>query len=360
VTQQHSLTVPAGSVISQAPVADTQVLPGVAVDLVVSLGGIAVPDVVGRTLVTAITTTTGAGLKVGKMTREHSLTVPAGCIISQAPAAETQVLPGAAVDLAVSRGPEFVSVPNVAGLAQEAANAILGDTHLTVGTVTPSCSNTVVEGLVIAQTPAAGGQAAPGSAVALTVSTGPCNVAVPNVAGQTVAAADAALTAAGLAVGAVTSECSNTVAAGLVIRQNPAAGTEATSGNAVVLIVSGGPCPSEGEGEVETPPTEAELRGLLTANAAMADSNGDGTISYPEALAVLPGLTTTVFNSVDTNGDGQISRAEAGLDGNNGCMGCRGGKGTITFDALRKSFGNLFLGGLSLMALRAFGRRWMQ
>ena len=38
ITQQHSNSVPAGSVISQDPVGGTQVAPGSAVDLVVSLG----------------------------------------------------------------------------------------------------------------------------------------------------------------------------------------------------------------------------------------------------------------------------------------------------------------------------------
>jgi len=115
-------------------------------------------------------------------------------------------------------------------------------------------------------------------------------------------------------------------------------------GSAVAVVVSTGPCPVEGETEGEnTPLTEAEFRDQLTAVFYAMDANGDSQVSYAEAVALLPTLTQEVFNAVDTNGDGQISLAEAGLD-NGGCAGCNGGKSAFTL-------GNLFLGGLSLMAL---------
>ena len=79
-----------------------------------------------------------------------------------------------------------------------------------------------------------------GGAVALVLSTGLCNVTVPNVVGQTQDAAQAALTAAGLTVGNVTEDFSNEVPKGQVISQTPAAGAALSPNSAVSLLVSKG------------------------------------------------------------------------------------------------------------------------
>jgi hypothetical protein len=66
------------------------------------------------------------------------------------------------------------------------------------------------------------------------------STSVPNVVGDTQAAASAAITGAGLAVGTVTTASSPTVPSGEVISENPGAGTSAVSGSAVNLVVSTG------------------------------------------------------------------------------------------------------------------------
>jgi hypothetical protein len=63
-------------------------------------------------------------------------------------------------------------------------------------------------------------------------------VAVPNVVGDTQAAATSAITGAGLVVGTVTTQSSSTVPAGDVISQTPAAGEVVVTGAAVNLVVS--------------------------------------------------------------------------------------------------------------------------
>jgi len=72
----------------------------------------------------------------------------------------------------VSSGAAAVTVPNVVGLTQAAAQTAITGAGLTVGTVTTASSATVPAGSVISQNPAAGASAAPGSAVALVVSSG--------------------------------------------------------------------------------------------------------------------------------------------------------------------------------------------
>jgi hypothetical protein len=65
-------------------------------------------------------------------------------------------------------------------------------------------------------------------------------VSVPNVVGQTQAAASTAITGAGLVVGTVTQQASSTVSSGMVISESPAAGASVASGASVALVVSSG------------------------------------------------------------------------------------------------------------------------
>ena len=66
-------------------------------------------------------------------------------------------------------------------------------------------------------------------------------MSVPNVVGDTQAAATTALTGAGLTVGTMTQQSSSSVASGDVISENPASATSVTKGSAVALVVSSGP-----------------------------------------------------------------------------------------------------------------------
>ena len=231
VTTANSATVPIGRVISQNPSAGSTVALGSGVALVVSVGT-AVPNVVGSTQSTAQIAITTAGLTVGTVTTGNSSTVPPGNVISQNPVAGTNVPPGSAVNLLVSLG---VAVPNVVGSTQGNAQTAITSAGLTVGTVTTANSANVAVGKVISQNPAAGTNVALGSAVALVVSLG---ARVPDVVGLTQGNAQTAITTAGLTVGTVTTANSANVAAGKVISQNPAAGTNAAPGSAVTMVVS--------------------------------------------------------------------------------------------------------------------------
>ena len=146
--------------------------------------------------------------------------------------------------------PASVSVPNVVGDTQAAASAAITGVGLVVGTLTTQSSATAASGTVISENPAAGASAASGSAVNLVVSSGPAppvptTVSVPNVVGDTQAAAATAITGDRLVVGAVTTQSSAAVASGLVISQNPVANATAVSGSAVNLVVSSGAAPPD-------------------------------------------------------------------------------------------------------------------
>ncbi len=198
-----------------------------------------VPNVVGLAQADATTALTGAAFTVGSITTQTSAAVAAGSVISESPVAGTLVTPESVVSLVVSIGAP-VAVPNVVGLTQTAASNAITTAGLSVGTVTQQSSTAVAAGSVISESPVAGSQVAPGSAVNLVVSTGAPTVAVPNVVGLTQTAASNAITTAALSVGTVTQQSSTTVVAGSVISENPVAGTQVAPESAVNLVVSTG------------------------------------------------------------------------------------------------------------------------
>jgi beta-lactam-binding protein with PASTA domain len=245
VTTASNSTVAAGLVISQGIAAGTVENDGFAINLVISSGPptTTVPNVVGDTQAVATTLITNAGLKVGTVTNASNSTVAAGVVISQSPAlGGPAVADGSAVNLTVSSGPPTTTVPNVVGDTQAVATTAITGAGLKVGTVTTVSNSTVAAGVVISQSPAPGGPAvADGSAVNLTVSSGPPTTTVPNVVGDTQAVATTLITNAGLKVGTVTNASNSTVAAGVVISQGTAAGTVESDGFAISLVVSSGP-----------------------------------------------------------------------------------------------------------------------
>lgn len=245
ITTAYSDTVPAGNVISQNPVAGTELSAGASIDLVVSEGPapIPVPAVTGLSQSAAQSAISSAGLSVGSIATQYSPTVAAGNVISQIPGAGAEVAPGSAVDLIVSTGPQPVPAPNVVGLTQATAESAITGAGFTVGTLTSAYSETVPSGNVISQNPTAGTSLLPGASISLVISDGPAPVTVPDVVGATQAAAESALGSAGLATGVVTTQFDISVPAGSVISQAPSAGTLVSSGSTVDLIVSDGPAP---------------------------------------------------------------------------------------------------------------------
>jgi hypothetical protein len=120
------------------------------------------------------------GLMIGDVTQEHSDSVPAGSVIRQSPKAGEKVEEGTAVNLVVSLGLAFVTVPDVVGLPQAAAEEAIVGANLGIGMVATAMSTTVPAGAVISQTPVAGEEVPPQSAVNLVVSSGSepiCDVA---------------------------------------------------------------------------------------------------------------------------------------------------------------------------------------
>ncbi|WP_162795063.1 protein kinase domain-containing protein [Nonomuraea lactucae] len=126
-----------------------------------------------------------------------------------------------------------VRVPVLDGLDRPAATAALKRAGLVAGTVTQVDSSKRI-GQVLGSQPGSGASVPKGSAVALRVSAG---LVVPAVTGLQRAAAQSALTSAGLAAGSVTTSCSSRPD-GQVLSSRPAAGTRTSGGAKVAFVVS--------------------------------------------------------------------------------------------------------------------------
>jgi serine/threonine-protein kinase len=126
------------------------------------------------------------------------------------------------------------------------AESKLREVGLTPDRQPDAFSETVPEGSIISQDPAAGTPVQKGSSVKYVVSKGapPAKeVKVPDVKNLTIDQASARLSQEGLVLGTATEEYSETVGLGKVISQSPGANQKATEGSAVNVVVSLGPQP---------------------------------------------------------------------------------------------------------------------
>jgi eukaryotic-like serine/threonine-protein kinase len=135
-------------------------------------------------------------------------------------------------------GGKQVTVPTVVGADQANAEARLRQEGFKTDS-TPKTSDRP-KGEVIGQDPSGGSRADKGSTVELTVSDGPAQVGVPQVAGLTLKSAQGRLTKAGLK-SSVREESSDTVEKGRVISATPPEGQQVDKGSEVALVVSTGP-----------------------------------------------------------------------------------------------------------------------
>jgi serine/threonine-protein kinase len=147
------------------------------------------------------------------------------------------VLVVAAIVFIVAK-PKEKLVPAVVGQELSNAQVILDDDGFDVKV--KRVTNVAADGKVLAQDPEAGNKVDDGSTVTLTVSSGPGQGTVPDVADLPEPKARAALEAAGFKV-TTKQEFSTAVESGAAIRTNPAAGTQAVKDSSVSLVVSKGP-----------------------------------------------------------------------------------------------------------------------
>jgi beta-lactam-binding protein with PASTA domain len=173
-----------------------------------------------------------------------------GIVIGQAPKGGKSIPEGSSVKLLVSKGPPGVAVPSVTGLA--AADAVQRLQTAKLGATLNQIPSTKAPGTVLAQRPASGQVAKPGSKVVLDVAKGKASISVPNVVGRPESSAAATLRQAGLTASAV--QVPSSQPKGTVVAESPPAGQKVAQGSAVRLNVSKG----SGQATTTTAPTTTQ------------------------------------------------------------------------------------------------------
>ncbi|MEN9604131.1 MAG: hypothetical protein RL545_820, partial [Actinomycetota bacterium] len=229
---ENSATIPAGKIIRTDPPAGGYIGRGGSITIYLSDGPklVKVPVLTGKNLADATATLVGAGFVLGKVTSTFN-SAPLGEVFDFTGSDELPIPEGSNIDLRVSLG----SIPAVAGLSQEAAKLALQAVGLEVGTVTQAYSDTVPKGNVIDLAPNQL-NLEKGSKVDLTVSKGTNQLALPNVVGQRILAAQDILKNLGLKVLVDTNLPNAQWGIKNVKSTNPAAGTMVRVGDTITLI----------------------------------------------------------------------------------------------------------------------------
>ncbi|MFN2525997.1 MAG: PASTA domain-containing protein [Actinomycetota bacterium] len=163
--------VPRGAVLQQSP-DQGSVAPETTVAVVLSTGPpkFEVPKVVGATLSAATVQFAALGFEVREVTRRYGLE-PDGTVIEQIPG-EGLLPAGSAISLVLSRGPQPLPVPQVAGMEAEKALKELRRAGFEPVEV-DAYSDEIAEGLVISTDPPAESVVDEGSEIKVFVSVGP-------------------------------------------------------------------------------------------------------------------------------------------------------------------------------------------
>src|SRR5215211_7098506 len=170
-------------------------------------------------------------------------------------------------------GTETVRVPAVKGLTERAARQRLTEAGFEVG-VDRRESSEKDTGKVIGQSDPGGKEAKRGSKVLLTVGEGQQVTKVPDVTGLPYSEAEKRLEEAGYLLGGVEEATSQTVPAGVVMKQDPPPGTTLALGSYVYLTDSVGP-PAEGTDETQS----------ASSTSSSAQSGPSGELSGEAAAA---------------------------------------------------------------------------
>lgn len=243
-TMAPSSQVPQGDVITTKPAPGSKTKTSTTIDLVVSGGPtqVAVPDVTGKSVDDATQILQNAGFKVNP-TPQTSDTVPAGTVITTMPGPGQTQGQGGLITLVVSSGKAQVTIPTLEGQSPTVAGNKLGSLGLVV-TPASEASNSIAAGEVTRTSPQAGTMVPVGSTVIVYVSTGPTQVTVPNLSGDTQSQAASQLQNAGLKGSFTSATASSASQNGLVIAQSPSAGTTATDGSTVSVTIGQYTAPS--------------------------------------------------------------------------------------------------------------------
>jgi len=199
---------------------------------------VTVPDVSGKDANEAAEELRSLGLQV-ETREQNDPVVPAGHVITTDPVPGKLLVAGATITIVNSTGKRMLEVPQITGRSPDDARRALIEAGLTVANEDRSAPSTPEdEGKVISSDPPVGTSIPFDQPVQLTVGTGPEEVNVPDLVGQSVS--DANSTLSGLGFRVEIQDVDSRAAQGKVVEQSTAGGQSQVKGATIVLSVSKG------------------------------------------------------------------------------------------------------------------------
>lgn len=199
---------------------------------------VTIPEVAQRPVEEVIDELASLGLEPVRSDAPHP-EIPAGHVISSDPIAGKRLAVGSEISLVVSTGKPILSVPNVMGMSPADARLALEDAGFMVEQENEARPSTPEDlDKVVDTVPAPGAQVPSDRLVRLAVGSGPEQVPVPNVVGQSADPARATLEEAGFRVDTV--RVDGTAPEGQVVGQSTAGGQTQLKGATITLQVSAG------------------------------------------------------------------------------------------------------------------------
>jgi len=203
-----------------------------------STAQVTVPDVRNLAAEAAETQLQNAGFRVSVQDKPDAV-VAEGNVVNTRPVAGSQADEGSTVTLEVSTGPAQVQIPRLTGMTQDKAEQALRDVGLRLDpNVQTAASDADDVDKVVEQNPSSGASIEVDGEVTITLGSGPEQVRVPNVVGQTEDVARDNIEGAGFEV--VVQEIDSGQTAGTVVSTSPAGGANADQGTTVTVSVSNG------------------------------------------------------------------------------------------------------------------------
>ncbi|MGC9220299.1 MAG: Stk1 family PASTA domain-containing Ser/Thr kinase [Solirubrobacteraceae bacterium] len=237
------------------------------------------------------------------------------------------LLAGGGLAAYLTSRPKPVVMPSLVNLRVDVAQRDLG--RLGLNSLTDYVNSAKPAQTVITQSVKPGTKLHGGATITLTISSGPAQVSIPNVQGESRKAAVKLLRQSGLKVSHVYQEASATVTAGNATRTEPNAGNNVSSGTAVVLYISSGLAVPGVVGDTvaqaqdalsqftvrtvtqtSTTQTPGTVVGQTPAANHAAGSNNAVTLtvaqapttaSVPNILGATPGSATSTLNDAGLN-----------------------------------------------------------
>lgn len=230
----YSNDVPKNAIAGTDPAADSREVRGNNVAILISQGKPTVPEIQAGNNISRyqdILEDRSLTWEIGEAT--YSDDVPAGDLAGTTPTAGVEVPVGTQITLHPSKGPAPVAVPDIAGMDEDHARAVLERAGLQVGEITTEFDSATATGDVISALPDIGTEVPRGTKVSLRVSNA---VEVPDITGLSQAKATRMLADAGLTVTDTTRGNKTEDSADTVTGVHPRPGTLVDPANPAVTI----------------------------------------------------------------------------------------------------------------------------